>query len=174
MDSRRHSNQTVNGKITNLTRPTDGWYQGQPGLGAYNHQNHEYFSVPATGEFRDLGIADLELLTHVVAVHLWAQSWTNHEVAIHTDNQATWYLLRNGRSREDIRLRMSRTIATASVESQFRLVSEWIPTTENTLADALSRVGDPVQRRKFSEHCEKLRGVPRQRSIAPEHFVFEQ
>ena len=156
-----------------LDASTDGWYQGQPGLGAYNHQNHEYFSVPATGVFTELGIADLELLAHVVAVRLWAQSWNGHEVAIHTDNQATWYLLRNGRSREDLRLRMSRTIATASVESQFRLVSEWIPTTENTLADALSRVGDPAQRRKFSEHCDKLQGIPRQRSVAPEHFSFE-
>ena len=68
---------------------------------------------------------------------------------------------------------MSRTIATAGVQSQFRLLSKWIPTTENTLADALSRYGDPAQRAKFKEHCDQLAGIPRQREVRPEHFGFD-
>ena len=156
-----------------LDASTDGWYQGKPGLGAYNHSNHEYFTAPAPEHLEDLGIADLELLAHVAAVHIWGSSWNGHEVAIHTDNKATYFLLRNGRSREDRRLRMSRTIASQGVQHQFRLISEWIPTTENTLADALSRVGDPAQRNKFDEHCEQLNGIPRQRPVLSEHFHFE-
>ena len=156
-----------------LDASTDGWFQGKPGLGAYNHANHEYFAVTPPDEFSELTIADLELLAHVVSIHLWGSSWAGCEVAIHTDNQACWYLLTNGRSREDLRLRMSRTIATSGVESQFRLISKWIPTTENTLADALSRFGDPAQRAKFKEHCDQLAGIPRQRDIRTQHFGFE-
>ena len=156
-----------------LDASTDGWYQGKPGLGAYNHSTHEYFSEPAPEHLEELGIADLELLAHVAAVHLWGPAWHGHEVAIHTDNQATYYLLRNGRSRDDRRLRMSRSIATQGIQHQFRIISEWIPTTENTLADALSRVGDPAQRRKFQQHCDELGGTPRQRPVRPEHFSFD-
>ena len=147
-------------------------YEGKPGLGAYNHENHEYFAVTPPAEYADMEIADLELLAHVVSINLWAPTWTGYDVAVHTDNQACWYLLKNGRSRQDRRLHMSRSIATAGIKSQFRLISEWIPTTENNLADALSRFGDPVQRSKFHEHCALLNNIPRPREIAPAHFVF--
>lgn len=155
-----------------LDASTNGFYDGKPGIGAYNHQNHQYVSTTPPPELSDLCIADLELLAHVVAVRIWGPGWKGCEITIHTDNMATYYLLTNGRSRDDRRLRMSRAVATAEIQSQCRLVSRWIPTTENTLADALSRVGDPAQRRKFQEHCDQLSGIPRQRHVNPEMFNF--
>ena len=155
-----------------LDASTNGFYGGLPGLGAYNHSTHQYFSAAPTPEYRDLCIADLELITHVVAVNMWGSEWKGAEITIHTDNQACWHLLRNGRSRDDQRLHMSRNVATNQIVNQWRLVSEWIPTSENTLADALSRVADRNQREKFQDHCDRLGGIPRQRHVNPEMFKF--
>ena len=156
-----------------LDASTNGFYDGKPGIGAYNHQNHEFISATPPPELSDLCIADLELLAHVVSVRIWGPNWKGCEITIHTDNMATYYLLTNGRSRDDRRLRMSRAVATSEIRSQCRLVSKWIPTTENTLADALSRVGDQAQRLKFQEHCDRLSGIPRQRHVSPEMFGFD-
>ena len=155
-----------------LDASTDGWFQGKPGLGAYNHANHEYFAVTPPDEFSELTIADLELLAHVVSVRLWGPGWKGSEVAIHTDNMATFFLLTNGRSRDDRRLRMSRCIATSEIQCQYRIVPKWIPTTENTLADALSRIADPSQRKRFQDHCDRLGGIPRQRHVDDSLFNF--
>ena len=156
-----------------LDASTNGFYDGKPGIGAYNHQNHQYISTTVPPELSEMCIADLELIAHVVSVRVWGPSWKGAEVTIHTDNMATFFLLTNGRSRDDQRLRMSRSVSTCEVTSQCRLISKWIPTSENTLADALSRVGDPAQRRKFQEHCDQLGGIPRQRHVTPEMFSFD-
>ena len=155
-----------------LDASTNGFYGGLPGLGAYNHSTHQYFSTAPIPEYRDLCIADLELITHVVAVNLWGSEWKGMEVTIHTDNQACWHLLRNGRSRDDRRLRMSRRVATNQITNQWRLVSEWIPTSENSLADALSRVADRNQRESFQDHCDRLGGIPMQRHVSSEMYNF--
>merc|ERR1712015_12206 len=122
-----------------LDASSNGWKNQTPGLGGYNHNTHEFFATTPPPHLQHLSIADLELLAHIVALHIWDHLWENKVVTIHTDNQACWHLLRNGRSREDLRLRMSRWMATQQVNKGFRLTSEWIPTTENNLADALSR-----------------------------------
>ena len=155
-----------------LDASTDGWYGGLPGLGAYNHKNHQYFSCTVPLELRYLEIADLELIAHVVSLHVWADQWLETQVTIHTDNQACWHLLNNGRSRQDIRLRMSRWMASCQIEKQFRIASAWIPTSENNLADALSRYGDKAQRDKFAEHCESLGGIPSRCRISDSFFDF--
>ena len=156
-----------------LDASTNGFYDGKPGIGAYNHKNHQYISTTVPPELSDLCIADLELLAHVISVRIWGPDWKGAEVTVHTDNMATFFLLTNGRSRDDRRLKMSRAVATCEIVSQCRLISKWIPTSENTLADILSRVGDPAQRRRFQEHCDQLGGIPRQRHVSPEMFRFQ-
>ena len=156
-----------------LDASTNGWHDGKPGLGAYNHDTHQYFSTTPTAEFADLEIADLELLAHVISIQLWSDAWKQNQVTIHTDNEACFWLLTKGRSRSDIRLRMSRWIATQQITKQFRVTSKWIPTTENNIADALSRMGDPAQRIKFKEYCTNLRGLPTSCHVTPDMFDFD-
>ena len=156
-----------------LDASSNGWKNSTPGIAGYNHDNHQFFATTPPPHLQHLTIADLELLAHIIALHLWDHSWTNKQVTIHTDNQACWHLLRNGRSREDLRLRMSRWMATRQVVKEFRLTSEWIPTSENNLADALSRLDDPQQRRKFQEHCRSLRETPVECHVRPEYFIFD-
>ena len=156
-----------------LDASSNGWKNGAPGIGGYNHDNHQFFSTTPPPHLQHLDIANLELLAHIVALHLWDDQWHEKQVTIHTDNQACWHLLRNGRSREDIRLRMSRWMATRQVTKDFRLTSEWIPTTENNLADALSRYDDPKQREKFREHCRSLGDAPVECHVKLEFWEFE-
>ena len=156
-----------------LDASSNGWKDGAPGLGGYNHDNHQFFSTTPPRHLSQLSIADLELLAHIVALHIWGDLWKNKHVTIHTDNQACWHLLRNGRSREDLRLRMSRWISTKQIRDEFRLTSEWIPTSENTLADALSRADDPKQRKLFRDHCHRLGEAPVECHVRAEHFIFE-
>ena len=155
-----------------LDASSNGWKAGAPGLGGYNHQSHQFFSATPPPHLSHLSIADLELLAHVVALHIWAPEWADSQVTVHTDNQACWHLLRNGRTREDIRLRMSRWISMEQVKCSFRITSAWIQTSENNLADALSRVGDSGHRQLFDEHCRSLGGIPTECHVRPEYFEF--
>ena len=155
-----------------LDASSNGWKHGKPGLGGYNHANHQYFSCTVPEEFSSWTIANLELLAHVVAFHLWGHSWDRQDVSIHTDNQACFWLLSKGRSREDLRLRMSRWLSMHQVLHNFRAVSQWIPTTENSIADALSRPADPKLQQAFTEYCSGLANSPSRCHVEPEHFDF--
>ena len=156
-----------------LDASSNGWAGGKPGLGGYNHELHQYFSCTVPDELLDWTIADLELVAHVVAFHLWSSKWEHKQVTIHTDNQACYWLLTKGRSRCDIRLRMSRWLSTQQITKDFRTTSEWIPTTENNLADALSREGDPAQKRWFDDFCRFAAETPTRCHVGDECFRFQ-
>ena len=156
-----------------LDASSNGWFQGKPGLGGYNHHIHQFFSCTVPDEMSSWSIADLELLAHVVAYHLWAPKWELQYVTIHTDNQACFWLLTKGRSREDRRLCMSRWLSMEQVDKNFRAVSEWIPTTENSIADALSRPADPEQEKAFKDYCRTLSIAPTRCHVQPCHFDFK-
>ena len=155
-----------------LDASSGGWFHGKPGLGGYNHDLHQYFSCTVPDELSNWCIADLELLAHVVAFHLWAHDWERRHVTVHTDNQACFWLLTKGRSREDLRLRMSRWLCMHQVTNNFRMSSAWIPTAENTLADALSRYAEPAQRNKFKSYAESLQNPPTRCHVSEPHFNF--
>ena len=153
---------------------SDGWYEGLPGIGIFNFSNNEFVSCTPPPHLQSLIIADLELLAHVVAGNLWGPSWNGHQVTGETDSAACFYLLKNGRTRHQIRLQMSRHFATLQVEHNFKWETKWISTHLNVLPDALSRWGDPKYRKIFSDHFSKL-GInnPVQRHVTPEMFYFE-
>ena len=88
------------------------------------------------------------------------------------DNQACFWLLTKGRSCEDRRLRMSRWLAMEQVDKNFRMFSAWIPTTENSIADALSRPADPEQERAFKDYCKTLVDAPSRCHVEASHFDF--
>ena len=68
---------------------------------------------------------------------------------------------------------MSRWLCMQQIRNDFRMSSAWIPTSENTLADSLSRYGDPVQRENFQQYCQSLDQAPKSRHVSPEHFKFK-
>ena len=156
-----------------LDASSNGWHDGKAGIGGYNHQTNQFFSTRTSEECEDWCIANQELLAHIVAIHLWAPTWKNCQVTIHTDNEACWFLLNNGRSRDDLRLRMSRWIATQQILQDFRITSVWIPTKENNVADALSRPTDPAQNQKLNDYFKTLPEFPTCCHVRPEFFKFD-
>ena len=158
-----------------------GWWPSKPKMGFHSwsrFQNHTSPSTPlpiggcreSPDEFSSWSIANLELVAHVVAFHLWAPEWERQHVTVHTDNQACFWLLTKGRSREDLRLRISRWLAMEQVFKNFHKVSEWSPTTENFIADALSRPADPKQHQAFHDYCRNLAGAPSRCHVEAVHF----
>ena len=155
-----------------LDASSNAWHEGKPGLGGFNHASNQYFSCTVPDEMADWCIANLELLAHVVAFHLWAAEWKNSVVMVHTDNQACYWLLTKGRSRDDLRLRMSRWLAMQQITKEFRSQSAWIPTSENTLADSLSRYGEQEHRDNFDAYRKAAAKTPIRCHVVPEHFAF--
>ena len=155
-----------------LDASSNGWLQDKPGLGGFNHSIGEYFSCTVPEQIAMWCIADLELVAHVVAVHLWAPAWNKQQVVIHTDNQACYWLLTKGRSRDDRRLCMSRWLCMEQIRKDFRFSSAWISTTENTVADSLSRWGQPGQEQIFKDCCKGLAKTPTRRHVNDSHFDF--
>ena len=163
--------QTSTAVIT-LDASTSGWYGGAPGIGAYHHQRHEYISVSPPEHLHELHISDLELLAHLLVARVWGPEMDCQQVKVFTDNTACFYLAQNGRSAWDHRLRMARIFATSQINFSYRVEPAWISTSDNWLADALSRPAEKKYRDIFEEFSNGLGARPVQREILPDFFNF--
>ena len=146
---------------------SNGWHDGGPGLAGFNFATGEFFACGVPPLLRDWHIGDLELLCHLIVARLWGSSWKGLQVRGHTDNEPSYYLLQNGRSRVEIRLVMARTFATLQLEMEFLWDPAWIPTGDNILPDSLSRAGDPAYLKKFYLEAAKLGYQPRECQVLP-------
>ena len=153
-----------------LDASSDGWYGGKPGLGAFNFANGQYLACGVPEAFQHFPIADLELLVHLVAVRIWSQDWHACTINIATDNEACRYLLRNGRSRDPVRLAMARALVGCQFRGNFRLESVRVSTTENLLADRLSRLGAEGMAESFTAQCNRYGVTPTRVTVLPQHF----
>lgn len=156
-----------------LDASSAGWYGNIPGLAGFNHSTSEFWACGAPSHIQDFHIADLELFCHIIAARVWGCQWKDVHVLGHTDNEPTFYLLKNGRSRIDLRLRMARCFSSLQVSAGFLWETAWISTKLNELPDYLSRSGDPVFRKKFAEAC-AIRGiVPTQIPVNPDWLELD-
>ena len=101
-------------------------------------------------------INELELLAHLVCVHLWAGRFPGSEVKGETDNESCRLFLDGGRSRIDVRLRMARTLSHFEHRFDFKWVAHRVTTHDNVLPDCLSRWGMPGMQGLFWSQCEAL------------------
>lgn len=147
-----------------------GWYNEEPGLGAFNFNNGEYFKCGVPAEYRDLHINNLELLVHIVCGNVWGPSWQGLEIPGKTDNEATELFLRHGRSPVDIRLAMGRTFTEMQHRWSFRWIPGRISTEDNILADCLSRWPAAARQEQFWRHCESIGITPIERLVTTEMF----
>ena len=149
-----------------------GWAEGLPGLAGFNFATNEYWHGPPPPYLQELDICDLETLCHVISCHVWASTWNKKQILGQTDNKVSFYLFTNGRSRNDLRLRMARFVASQQVEHEFVWTPEWISTHVNVIPDALSRWGTPAYQDIFFKECARLNIVPKKIEIRPEYFDF--
>ena len=151
-----------------------GWEGGLPGLAGFNFDTNEYWCGPPPPQFVHLDICDLETICHVVSCHIWGHTWKHKQVLGQTDNQISFYLFTNGRTRDKIRLQMARFVAACQVKHEFVWVPEWISTHVNTLPDAASRFGSQKYRDIFDTECARLGITPKRIPLLPEHFEFSK
>ena len=88
----------------------------------------------------DLSMAFRELYPIVAAAILWGKLWTGKRVMFTTDNQATMFIVRKGRSRCLPIMKLMRTLTWTAVVNNFYFSSRFIPTQSNGIADSLSRL----------------------------------
>ena len=151
---------------------TNGWMGNLPGLGAFNFETGEYWHGPPPQIYLHLRIEDLELLCHIVSCNIWSSQWSSLRVLGKTDNKSCFYLLENGRSREDLRLRMARFVAAKQVQHDFLWTAEWLSTHENKIPDALSRWSSDKHKTMFFSECSRLGITPKKIDLLDEHFFF--
>ena len=143
-----------------LDASSNGWANGAPSIGAYHHGLHEYISVSPPSELHDLHISDLEILGDLLVARVWGPQMVHQHIYVHTDSECCFFLVKNGRSAHDNRLRMARLYASHQIEHDYRAEPVWISTEDNWLANALTRTGSEKHRLIFENHCRNAGVTP--------------
>ena len=153
-----------------LDASSDGWPGGGPGIGCYNNITNEFVATGVPPELSAWPIADLELLAHLIALRAWDHGWYGHTISVLTDNESCRWLLQRGRSRDPRRLAMARILVARQFRGNFRLETGRISTTDNDLADSLSRLGQAGKWQGFLDRCSKWGVVPARIEVQPGWF----
>lgn len=107
-------------------------------------------SVPAPNiPESDRNINVYELYPVLVSVQRWGHIMSGHCIVAVTDNQQVFYMIRTGRSKNPTCMRWLKQIFWCCVEFDIDLLSEYIPTDKNVIADTLSRLDYPGVRTKI-------------------------
>ena len=110
---------------------------GSWGCGAYCGSH--WFQLCWDGRSAGLPIMVKELLPIVLACMVWGQEWAHSCIRCLCDNQAVVACLRSRTSRDGHCMHMLRTLAFVEARHAFALRPQYISTTDNHLADDLSR-----------------------------------
>jgi hypothetical protein len=110
---------------------------GSWGCGAW-HGTH-WFQVQWDHRLADAPIMVKELIPVVLAAELWGGQWSDCLVRCYCDNQAVVACLRSRTSKNRHVMHMLRVLAFVEARHRFYLSPLYLSTTENFLADDLSR-----------------------------------
>ena len=115
---------------------------GSYGYGAY--YQGKWFSVPWPSDLPKLGdddmsIAFMELVPIVTAVCVWSQTWCRKRICFHSDNQSTVNIIKKGRSKSPLIMKLMRRLTISCAMGNFTVVASFLPGRFNLLADWLSR-----------------------------------
>jgi hypothetical protein len=110
---------------------------GSWGCGAW-HGTH-WFQLPWDSRSEALPIMAKELLAVLLACAVWSPSWSHHRVTVLCDNQAVVACLRSRSCHDHHIMHMLRTLAFIEASLAFTIDPQYISTTDNHLADDLSR-----------------------------------
>ena len=156
-----------------LDASSNGWTDGGPGIGCYLFATHQFIATGVPREMWSWTIADLELFAHLLAFRAWGRDWAGHQLCVLTDNEATRYLLQRGRSRDSRRLEIARELVELQFRLEFRFHSARISTTDNLVADCLSRAGQTGKWQGFLDFCASHHVAPTRTEVRPEWFRLD-
>ena len=110
---------------------------GRKGIGGICQS--EWFSsrVPRRYHNRDIQFKEVFAILH--AILCWGSAWANHHLTFYCDNQAVVAWLTSGTCRSPHSMPIVQMISMMAACLQFSYSCIWIPTEDNTLADAASR-----------------------------------
>jgi len=109
---------------------------GNWGCGAYS--GSQWFQLPWTGKVVEQQIAVKELIPVVVAAVVWGKQWKGLDVKCHSDNQAVVAVMQTRTSRDPNIMHLLRCLSFMEARFEFYLSAEYIPGSQNDLADDLS------------------------------------
>lgn len=90
---------------------------------------------------RGQGIHFKELRAVLTALKLWAHRWSHHKLVVFTDNKLVEHaLLKTSSKGAPEFMDLLQQLLLLAAAHDLTLVPEWLPSAENTLADALSRL----------------------------------
>ncbi|MCP3925711.1 MAG: hypothetical protein GY714_24345, partial [Desulfobacterales bacterium] len=107
------------------------------GLGAF--MPPKFIMLPTPTEFKGKNIAVLEILAITLAISTFLGELRNSAFVIRIDNTVAAYGLRDWSSKNKEVMDHIRLVAILAIENNLRFYVEWIPTNENSVADAISR-----------------------------------
>ena len=91
----------------------------------------------------DLHINGKEILSVVLAAHLWGDMWKNNKVYIFSDNMTTVSGINKGTSKSSVVMTALRYLFWQSANKNFHLKAFHIPGKNNVKADVISRLHEP-------------------------------
>lgn len=141
------------------------------GLGGWSQKTGMFFHYKLEEPWTELDINSLECLSLMLCFHKWAEQCTNKRVLINCDNQTTVNVINSGAAKNRFLQACLREIyhICAMQNAEIRVV--WVKTTENSIADCLSRWDQhPKYEQAFRKSTKDMR--IQETIISPEDLKF--
>jgi hypothetical protein len=117
--------------------------------------NNRWFQGRWPPEFPTLtntaaNMALLELFPIIVAAVIWGKEWSRKRILFHCDNMATVHIIKKGRSKTPIIMRLMRKLTLCAARYNFTVHSIHVPGRFNVISDCLSRFQEMSKFRKLA------------------------
>ena len=109
------------------------------GCGAVSKEHFMHFEIPDTIKVQGKYINQFELYAVLIAVREWKEQIKNLNVLLYCDNQTTVQVLQSGKVSCPFMQKCLREIRFHSAKFNFRVRAVYLNTSDNRLADCLSR-----------------------------------
>ena len=143
------------------------------GCGGWSQKAKEYFhcTFPATLQNKDVHINELECLAIVLALKKWGHLMKRKKCLVNCDNEVTMMAINTGRARNELMQQCLREIAFILANNSAMIKVQYLTSTENEVADYLSRWGHHHKfRDKFNRMNKQLK--LNEIKITAEDFIF--
>lgn len=121
------------------SRPTIDIYtdaSGAKGLSGY--LGKDWFAARCPRCLRREHIQVKELFTVIYAILCWGNRFRGHHITFHIDNNAIYNAIRNKSIKSAAAMKLIRHLIALACRLDFSFSSKWLPSSENSIADAAS------------------------------------
>ena len=142
------------------------------GAGAWNEESGQFWSrkFPLQMQSPDVPIHLKEFITVIIAIKIWGSSWAGKRVALHCDNASVVETINHQKPKDPHMQQCLKEFLFHVTTLKFEPVMVRIPTTDNFLADFVSRNHNTEDMKKEFLKCgvEKMDNV----EVTDEMFLF--